>query len=69
MGDASPSDYRSIKIPDLAATLGASTISSTKQTSTRELAELLDTPVQPQVAARIAELRARSEAYLDAALS
>jgi hypothetical protein len=32
-------------------------------------AELMEMPIQPAVEARISELRARSEAYLDAALA
>ena len=64
-----PSDYRSIKIPDLAAVLGAVDRLVHERTSERSFAELLDTPVKPHVEARIGELRARSEAYLDAALS
>jgi hypothetical protein len=66
---SSPSDYRSIKIPDLAATLGAEHRLIGEQTSERELADLLDTPVVPEVTARIDQARARSSEYLDAALS
>jgi Polysaccharide pyruvyl transferase len=66
---AVPSDYRSIKIPDLANTLGARHRIVGEGTPERELHELLDTPVVPQVSARLDEYRARSEAYLDAALS
>ena len=64
-----PSDYRSIKIPDLAATLGATHRLVDQSTSDRALDKLLDTPVKPQVEKRISELRASSEAFLDAALS
>jgi polysaccharide pyruvyl transferase len=64
-----PSDYRSIKIPDLASTLGAQRRIVGQQTAQNELDELLDTPLLPSVASRIAECRAQSEAYLDAALS
>ena len=64
-----PSDYRSIKIPDLAATLGAEHRIVDERTQSGEFAELLETPVVCEVEARIDESRARSEAFLDAALS
>jgi transposase/polysaccharide pyruvyl transferase WcaK-like protein len=64
-----PSEYRSIKIPELAATVGAGHRLVGEGTSERVFAELLDTPIKEQVNARIAQLRAHSEAYLDAALS
>jgi hypothetical protein len=64
-----PSDYRAIKIPDLAATLGTGHRVVDQQTAGRAFAELLDTPVEPPVQARISELRRRSEAFLDAALA
>jgi hypothetical protein len=64
-----PSDYRSIKIPDLANTLGAEHRIVSEQTPPRELDELLDTPVVRHVTSRVDEYRARSDAYLDAALS
>jgi hypothetical protein len=66
---AVPSDYRSIKIPDLATTVGAEHRIVAEGTSEDELRELLDTPVVAHVSARLDEYRARSEAYLDAALS
>lgn len=66
---SAPSDYRSIKIPDLAAHLGARHRLIDEATSDGRFAELLDTSVQPQVAANIAAARARSNAFLDAALS
>jgi hypothetical protein len=65
---AVPSDYRSIKIPDLATTLGAQHRLIDEQTSGGQLAELLDTPQLHEVAERLEEHRARSRAYLDAAL-
>jgi hypothetical protein len=34
-----------------------------------DMADLLETPVQPSVESRVDELRARSNAYLDAALA
>jgi polysaccharide pyruvyl transferase WcaK-like protein len=64
-----PSDYRSIKIPDLATILGAEHRLVDEQDSDRAFAQLLDTPVKQSVEARVKELRARSEAYLDAALA
>lgn len=66
---AVPSDYRAIKIPDLAAILGAQDCLVSDQTVAGELRELLDTPVQPDVRERLDQLRVRSEAYLDAALA
>jgi hypothetical protein len=64
-----PSDYRAIKIPDLAATLGAEHRLIDEQTPPAMLAELLETPLQQGVAATIDRLRARSDAFLDAALA
>ena len=64
-----PSDYRSIKIPDLLSTLGADHRLVDDNTSEKDFAALLDAPVIPSVEARIGELRARSEAYLDEALA
>jgi polysaccharide pyruvyl transferase len=64
-----PSEYRSIKIPELAATLGAGHRLVDERTSEQSFFELLDTPVKEEVKARIAQLRARSETYLDAALA
>ena len=66
---AAPSDYRSIKIPDLANTLGAQHRIVDEQTSDADVFALLDTPRQLQVSERLSEYRDRSEAYLDAALS
>jgi hypothetical protein len=66
---AVPSDYRSIKIPDLASTLAAEHRIIDEQTPDAEFSDLLDTPVIPDVMSRLAEVRERSEAYLDAALS
>jgi polysaccharide pyruvyl transferase WcaK-like protein len=66
---AVPSDYRSIKIPDLTNMLGAHERLVDETTSERQFAELLAVCVAPEVAARLDECRARSEAYLDAALS
>jgi hypothetical protein len=66
---SAPSDYRSIKIPDLATMLGAERRLVNEQGCEGQLAELLETPVQPDVAARIESARARSTEFLDAALS
>ena len=62
-----PSDYRSIKIPDLAAVLGVGDRVIGEQTTEAELNDLLDAPAD--AADRLADYRVRSEAYLDAALS
>jgi hypothetical protein len=66
---SAPSEYRSIKIPDLAATLGAERRLVAEQTSDDQLFERLDTPVRPDVISNIERARARSAEYLDAALS
>jgi hypothetical protein len=64
-----PSDYRSIKIPDLTAMLGAEHRLVDERADDTDMADLLETPVQPSVESRVDELRARSNAYLDAALA
>ena len=64
-----PSEYRSIKIPDLASLLGVQSHVVDEQVSAASVAELLDTPMTPEVARRLQELRGRSEAYLHEALS
>jgi hypothetical protein len=66
---AHPSDYRSIKIPDLAALLGAQERLVDERTSDASLQELLDTPLEAATVSRIAERRERSGAFLDAALA
>ena len=66
---SSPSEYRSIKIPDLAATLGAQHRLVDEQSTDSDFAELLETPVVPEVALNIEQARRRSNHYLDAALS
>ena len=66
---AHPSDYRSIKIPDLASMLGAEDRLVDEATSDTSLRELLSTPIRASVASRIAERRERSDAFLDAALA
>ena len=62
-----PSDYRSIKIPDLAAMLGTEERLVNEQTSEAQLADLLEVP--DDEADRLSHYRHRSEAYLDAAFS
>lgn len=66
---SAPSEYRSIKIPDLAASLGAQRRIVDEETSVHELAHLLDTSVGAEVETHIEQARDRSERYLDAALS
>jgi Polysaccharide pyruvyl transferase len=63
------SDYRAIKIPDLLTTLGASHRLIDSETHAQTADELLQTPLESAVAARVADLRAQSDAYLDAVLS
>jgi hypothetical protein len=64
-----PSDYRSIKIPDLVATVGAQHRLVDERTSSGSISELLDSPELPSVAERLNDHRDRSQAYLDAALA
>ena len=64
-----PSDYRSIKIPDLAATLGSEHRVIDERIDDTSLSELLGQPVEDHVQQRIGKLRERSETYLDAALA
>jgi hypothetical protein len=66
---SAPSDYRSIKIPDLAASVGAEHRIVNEQTDDRVLEELLVTPTEEEVLDRLERGRERSNAYLDAALS
>lgn len=66
---SAPSDYRSIKIPDLAVTLGAEHRIVDSQTNDSRFAHLMDAPVQPAVETRMSGLRTSSQAYLDAALA
>ena len=63
------SDYRSIKVRDLVSLLHDETRLVDERVSAAEIAQLLATPVQERVNERIAELRAHSNTYLDAALS
>ena len=64
-----PSDYRSIKIPDLASITGATRRIIDEQTGRRSFETLMDTPVRSEVQTRIRDLRGRSQAFLDAALA
>jgi len=64
-----PSDYRAIKIPDLAATLGAQHRLIDEDTPEALVDDLLEMPVRADVTDRIEELRAKSDAYIDEALS
>jgi hypothetical protein len=66
---AAPSEYRSIKIPDLAASVGAQNRLIDETSSGSELSELLEAPVSPTIAKRIVSARIRSNEFLDAALS
>lgn len=66
---SAPSEYRSIKIPDLAATVGAEHRLVDEETPDERLSDLLETPVQSEVMGNIARARARSAEYLDAALA
>ena len=66
---SAPSDYRSIKIPDLAAMLGSQARIIDEDTQVAHFDRLLGTPPQAEVLARIEAARARSNAFLDAALS
>ena len=54
---------------DLASTLGAEHRLIEKGTSAGTVGELLEVPVEAEVSARIEALRARSDSYLDEALS
>jgi hypothetical protein len=64
-----PERLSTIKIPDLAATLGTEHRVIDEHIDEVTLSELLRQPVEPKVQFRIAELRQRSETYLDAALA
>jgi hypothetical protein len=65
---AAPSEYRSIKIPDLAETLRSEHRLIDQDSSQPVIDDLLGTPVEPAVQRRIDELRGASLAYLEAAL-
>lgn len=63
-----PSDYRSNKIRDLTATLGAQAHLVSEGTAEPHFDRMLALPLDPAIAASIAALRLESEAYLDAVL-
>ncbi|HEU0044145.1 polysaccharide pyruvyl transferase family protein [Sphingomonas sp.] len=66
---SAPSDYRSNKVRDLAAALGMQHRLVTAATPPERVGELLDTPLEPAIADRIAVMRKTSRAFLDAALA
>jgi hypothetical protein len=66
---AVPSDYRVIKIPDLAKMVGAEHHVIDEETSEEALEELLGSRMSPQVSARLDDYRRCSQLYLDEALS
>jgi hypothetical protein len=66
---SAPSAYRFNKVRDLAAALGAEHRLVGEGTSDDVFGALLAEPVEPHVLAAIAELRAQSDRYLDAALA
>jgi hypothetical protein len=65
----SPSEYRSIKIPDLLGVVGARHRLVDEQTPQADVEELLATPILPHVMQKLDERRERSRAWLDAALA
>jgi hypothetical protein len=66
---AAPSEYRANKIRDLVAKLDARHRIVEEGSSDEQIAALLNTPIEPDVSARIDRLRASSQAFLDAALA
>ena len=64
-----PSPYRFNKVRDLTAALGASDRILSPEAADTRLETLLATPPGAQVGAAIADLRARSQTFLDAALA
>jgi hypothetical protein len=65
---AAPSDYRSNKVRDLTAALGAQAHLVSEGTPDQHYDHMLSLPLDPAIASRIAALRLASEAYLDAVL-
>lgn len=63
-----PSDYRSNKVRDLTAALGAQAHLVSDDTNEQHYDRMLGQPPDPTIATRIAVLRLESEAYLDAVL-
>jgi len=64
-----PSDYRWTKVRDLTALLGAERRLTFEDRDPGEVGALLAEPIPDSVLARIADLRAQSAAWLDAALA
>ncbi|WP_156678191.1 polysaccharide pyruvyl transferase family protein [Sphingomonas profundi] len=63
-----PSDYRLNKVRDLTRSLAAGRHMVTAETSAQDYADLLGTPLDPAIDARIAAMRTRSSAYLASVL-
>lgn len=64
-----PSDYRWTKLRDLTALLGAGRHLTFEDRDPAKVTALLAEPIAPAVHARIAELRAQSDAWLDRVLA
>ena len=64
-----PSEYRFNKVRDLTALLGAQRHMVAEEAPASLYEELLSEPLAPHIGRRIAEHRARSSAFLDAALA
>lgn len=64
-----PSDYRWAKVRDLTALLGAGRHLTFEDCDPADMGALLSEPISGEVQARIRELRAQSQAWLDAALA
>jgi hypothetical protein len=62
------SDYRSNKIRDLTAMLGAERHIATEETTATDYSTLLSAAPEPNIARRIDQLRGHSSGYLDAVL-
>jgi hypothetical protein len=65
---SAPSAYRFNKVRDLTRVLSAERHMVNEDTPPHVFAELLGTPLDPAIEARIAAMRVQSSAYLDAAL-
>ena len=66
---AAPSDYRSLKLLNLASLIGANERIVSESTPDSDLRELLATPPEQRIGERIAAIRSSSNAFLDAALA
>jgi hypothetical protein len=66
---SAPSAYRFNKVRDLTHALAAERHMVTEQTPREAYADLLGAPLDPAIGARIAAMRAKSSAYLAAALA